>query len=382
MMEKIPLTKSQSEIMSKFYSIEKTKVIFDKKERDKLWNSTKKKDSVLNWSKLESCPALIDQIQNSYISGKNIQSAVFSECVYAQTLANMFKLNQFYNYSKNPDVIPDNIIRLLDSYYLNPRYIYTNTTKSLVLIQAGSCEGTDSALITAIDLNIFTIEFKEPYSKSSEHDLPPYKEDGQLVITSKFEKEYPQFHNMLTEQANLNFFDVMGRNINDFTQESIEIAVKNNFVNKKYAAVICTEDSEGYLTMLPANQAGQWGELTGEIRPAGRNHHPVWTPLALKKALEKIGAQFKGDEININKNNLEVAKERGGKGDKVSRYKINPIFFVYAKDCEENNEIIKFNISKIQQLRPTIATKIDFKKLDYNKVRDYYKPDLYLVNQL
>ena len=94
-----------------------------------------------------------------------------------------------------------------------------------MLIQAGGCGGVDSALITVFDLKIFTIEFKEPGAKTSEPDLPKYGEDGILKITEEFLAQYPQFSAMLYEQAGLNFFEVMGSNVNDFSPESINQAI-------------------------------------------------------------------------------------------------------------------------------------------------------------
>jgi len=108
------------------------------------------------------CPALNHQIERSINSEKNIQSAVFSECIYAQTFANMLNLDCFIIYSQNKDYLPNNILSLLKSYNLSACYIYSNLDKSRMLIQAGGHKGIDSALITIIDLNIYTIEFKEP----------------------------------------------------------------------------------------------------------------------------------------------------------------------------------------------------------------------------
>ena len=371
-MSKIPLTKLQLELMTEFYSVEKTKVIFDKNERNNLWKMATKRDKSLDFDNLERvCPALVHQIQKSYESGKNIQPAVFSECVYAQTFANMLKLNEFYNCLENNNVIPNNIIELLKSYFLFPRYVYTNIDKSRMLIQAGGCNGIDSALITVIDLNIFTIEFKEPSAKTSEPDLPKYKEDGLLITTDDFEQRYPQFHDMMAEHIGLNFFEIMGNNIHDFTPESVNIAVTNNY-SKKYADVICTEDINGYLVMLPVNQVSFWAEIEGEIRPAGRNHYNVWTPIALRKFLNAYHAKFDGNKVTIDKSKLGIRNERGGNG-KISGYKITPLFFVYDIDCTENNGFITFDFFKVRQLNPTIAGKMFFRNLNYADVKAYYE---------
>lgn len=370
----VPLTKQQNEIMNEFYRITPTKVIFDKAERNLMWKKATKRSIDFDFEILKiKCPALEHQIRKSYESGKNIQSAVFSECVYAQTFANMMELNVFANCFEDNDFIPRPVQNLLDSYHLVPRYVYSSLDKTKMLIQAGGCDGIDSALITVINYEIYTIEFKEPGAKTSEPDLPKYKEDGVLLVTERWLENYPQFKMMLDEQAGLNFFRVMGSNINNFSRESIDIAVSNNYIGKKkYADVICTEDINGYLVMIPTNQVSKWAEIEGEIRPAGRNHYKVWTPIALKRFLLEKGATIDGDNVLIAKSKLEERRERGGDR-KLSGYKINPLFFVYVSSCDEKDGFLSFNINDIQQLNPTIAGKMFFKTLRHHDVKEYYK---------
>jgi hypothetical protein len=375
MLEKrIPLTKQQKEIMKQFYSVNPTKVIYNKTKRNALWKKATARSSQLDLDLLYSkCPALAHQIRKSYETGLNIQSAVFSECVYAQTFANMMGLRLFVNCYETSDFIPESVSRLLASYHLVPRYIYSTNDKKKMLIQAGGNNGIDSALITVINLEIYTIEFKEAGSKTSEPDLPKYKEDGVLLVTDKWIKENPHFAAMLAEQVGLNFFEVMGGNINNFSKESIEIAVSNNYLGKKkYADVICTEDINGVLVMLPTNQASVWAKVEGEIRPAGRNHYKVWTPLKLNSFLLERGATINGDLVTIPKANLDQRHERGG-NHLLSGYKVSPLFFVYVADCTEDNGLLSFNLSKMRQLNPTIAAKMFFKTLKHVEVKNYYK---------
>lgn len=284
----------------------------------------------------------------------------------------MINLSVFVNCYENHSFIPESVCSLLKSYNLIPRYVYSNTDKSRMLIQAGSCNGIDSALISVIDLNIYTIEFKEAGAKISEPDLPKYGESGQIVVTDEFLEKYPQFKQMLEEQKDLNFFEKMGSNENRFSKESVSIAVMNNFV-KKYADVVCTEDVNGYLIMLPSNQLSDWADIiVGEIRPAGRNHYKVWTPNALEKfVINKCGMVNNG-RVTIEKSALIPRKERGG-NNIISGYKINSLFFVYAYDCEEKDDNVSFDLNNVRQLNPTIAAKMFFKKLKYDEVKDYYK---------
>jgi len=366
----IPLTRLQKEIMTEFYSKPPVKVMLTKSKRNKLWKMATSKSELDIEDIKKRCPALAHQITKSYQSGNNIQSAVFSECVYAQTLANIFNLTQFVNCLENHSFISENIQKLLKSYNLVPRYAYANFNKSRMLIQAGGCDGIDSALITVIDLNIYTIEFKEPKAKTCEPDLPKYKDNGKLVITKSFKNNYPQFSQMLKEQKRLNFFDKMGSNENNFSDKSVNIAVTNNYV-KKYADVVCTEDMDGFLIMLPVNQISLWANIVGEIRPAGRNHYKVWTPNALKKYIIEKGGTIDNNTVTISKSALEIRKERGGNG-KISGYKINSIFFVYKKSCTEQNEMLNFELDNVRQLNPTISAKIYFKPIKYEYIKNHY----------
>ncbi|MGI6768736.1 MAG: hypothetical protein ACOX43_06630 [Bacilli bacterium] len=370
---KIPLTKPQSEIMKEFYCKNPTKVLFNKNERNQLWEYAKTRNEIPSKYNLkEVCPALQNEINQSYTSGNNIQAAVFSECVYAQTLANMFQLTTFNNCRESSSHIPISVMNLLNSYALVPRYSYSTPDRKRMLIQAGGHGGIDSALITVIDLNIYTIEFKEPGAKTSEPDLPKYGEDGKLISNSKFSQKYPQFTEMLNQHLGLNFFEHMGSNVNDFTFDSINRAISDNYSSSnKYAHVCCTEDIHGFLVMMPINQIQLWARVEGEIRPSGRNHYSVWTPKALQRFIINLGGKIENNIVSLPIEKLEIRKERGG-NNAISGYKITPLFFVYLKDSKIENNTLKCNFKSIRQLNPTISAKVFFEKLDYKEVKQYY----------
>jgi hypothetical protein len=369
--KRIPLTKKQREIIREFYSVPFEKVILSKSERSEIWHKFKNGENVDN-NLQKICPSAHAEIVKAITNNQNLQSAVFSECAYAQTLANIFKLKNFVNHTHNPSFLPNTIMNLLGSYNLVPRYIFSNEVKTRMLIQAGGCVGVDSALISVLDNDVYTIEFKEAGAKTSEPDLPKYKEDGKLILTKDFEDRYPQFTEMMKQHIGFDFIKNMGHNENNFTPESIRIAVTENYSSKKYADVICTEDVNNYLTMIPSNQVDRWAILQGEIRTAGRNSYAVWTPKILFGLIEKLGGVISGEKINFKKSNLKEGKPRGGSG--ISRYKITPLFFVRANDCIiKSNGDIEFNINQIRQLNPTIAAKMFFDKLEIYHVHEYYK---------
>lgn len=371
MIEDVVLTYQQDEIMREFYSADRHGVVLKKAFRNGLWKEVKQTESPERFLKVKQvCPALYHRIYRHYDSGDNIQSAVFSECAYAQTLANLFQLGDFRNCFEDASIVPREIMKLLATYSLKPRYAYANRDRSRMLIQAGGCGGVDSALITVIDRKIFTIEFKEPGAKTSEPDLPKYHEDGVLRVDDRFLSSYPQFSLMLEEQRGLNFFEVMGHNVNNFSYESVNAAITNNYNAKKFADVVCTEDTGGTLVMLPVNQVALWAAIEGEIRPAGRNHYQVWTPNALLGFLREKHASIAGSRVKLDFALIEQSRERGGTA--VSRYKINSLFFVRPSDCQHEGDAVIFDLSAIRQLNPTIAGKMFFKTLKYDEVKVHY----------
>jgi hypothetical protein len=371
----IPLCKQQKEIMQLFYAVEPTKIVLSKEEYDELWtlskNGTLAEKQIAATEKI--CPAIVCEIQKSKSENHLIQSAVFSECVYAQTLANTFRLSVFTDYEQNRSLNQD-VLSLLQSYNLVPRYVFSNENETEFLVQAGGCGGVDSALIHLVDNASYSIEFKEPGARATTADLPKYGEDGKLVVTTKFLNKYPFFKEMLEENRDLNFFETMGSNTYSFSQEALKKAVTTNYNTvKKYADVIVTADKDDFLVMLPANQVDLFARIEGEIRGA-RNKSKIFTPKKLKYFIEQLGGIINGNEVSLELDKLTSSIARGGTH--LSRYKINPLFFISAKDTLINNDIISFNFDKVQQLIPCITTKMFFEELSINEVINYYKEDL------
>lgn len=374
----VNLSNSQKEVMTLFYEKPVGVISFNKSRRNEIWSAFKKSRVISEPLKLElekKCPALLGELEKSARNIKNVQSAVFSECVYAQTLANIFDLNEFVNcYTCD---LPVAAQEMLSTHHLTPRYAYKKDDDSVILVQAGGCADVDAALLYPSERKCYLIEFKERGAKTSEPDLPKYGEDGFLITNEKFQKKCPQFSKMIAEQIEkrLNFFERLGSNVHDFSDESILEAVTENYNVQKHADVICTESAAGELTMIPADQVNKWAELEGEIRPAGRNNYDVWTPHALKKQLESLGAFFADGIVTVKTDKLVGARARGG-DDKISRYKICTVFFVRPEDCIFSGNEISFYLKDVRQLNPTIAGKMFFRNFSPDDVKSFYEAEL------
>lgn len=372
------LSETQLKVMRRFYAKPLKKIALNKKARKAIWDNFKNNKNLNDYSHIkELVPALYAELEKSVNSGKNIQSAVFSECVYAQDLAVKFNLSKFFSYLEKP-ILNSEVVLDQPTTYENffVRYRYSNDADSEVLLQAGGHGSVDCALESKIDNFVAMVEMKEPYARTSEPDLPKYGEDGLLVTSSEFDANYPQFRLMLKEHVDkgLNLLGHIGKNVNDFSIESIQKAVLENYSGEKFADVICTEDRLGFLVMIPSNHASRWASLEGEIRPSGRNSYSVWTYQKLIETLNLLGATLQGNQVRIHKSKLIPAKERGGT--KISRFKISPLFFVRSEEVVLNGDTFQFTLDAVKQLNPSISAKMKFEKLDINNVINFYQKQL------
>jgi hypothetical protein len=374
MKSSLTLSKAQKKVLSDFYSKPSTKVAFNKAERRKIWDEFKVERNLKKFSYIEEAvPAIFAEINKAVVHEKNIQPAVFSECVYAQALANKFDLSIFENHINSEGIKFDfSGIEIPKVEDLTIRYSYSRSDKEISLVQAGGAGGVDCALISFEEKLATMIELKEPYARTSAPDLPKYGEDGFLVSSEKFVQENPQFKSMLEEQIRkkFNIFDNIGSNLSDFSAESIESAVTENYSGEKYADFICTEDSSGYLVLIPSSHVAIWAKLEGELRPTGRNSYPVWTPKKLLSVIAEKGGSVHSDTVTMPLSSFKQSKARGGEN--ISRFKISPLFFVRSADVGSTKGMVTFKLDTVKQNIPDITAKINFKNLQVFEVKKFY----------
>jgi hypothetical protein len=374
MVNLLKLSTAQRVLLSDFYSKPITKVAFNTDERRKIWNVFKLHRNVEEFKYLEDkAPAIFAEINKAFINAKNIQPAVFSECVYAQAFANKFNLSVFENHINSGGIKFDfSGIEIAGAENLTIRYSYSSSDKKISLVQAGGAGGVDCALISFEEKNATMIELKEPYARTSAPDLPKYGEDGYLVSSDKFNLENPQFKSMLEEQIKkrFNVFDHLGSNLSDFSSESIESAVTQNYSGDKFADFICTEDSSGYLVLIPSSHVAIWAKLEGELRPTGRNSYPVWTPNKLLSVVKEKGGTIQNDTVTMPLSSFKQSKARGG--EEISRFKISPLFFIRSEDVVNARSEVTFKLDAVKQNIPDITAKINFKNLEVSAVKNFY----------
>jgi len=368
------LSNAQKKVLLEFYGRPATKVAFNTVERKKIWDEFKKHRKIDSFNSLKvQVPAFFSEMNKALVNKKNIQPAVFSECVYAQAIADKFELKVFSNHKDTQGV--EFSFENIDINYvknLTVRYSYSDLKNKITLIQAGGASGVDCALVSYEEKIATMLELKEPYARTSAPDLPKYGEDGILVTSDRFEKDYPQFKSMLEEQIKnrFNVFEHVGKNFSDFSSDSIKKAVTENYTGTKYADFICTEDSSGCLVIIPCGHVAKWAKLEGELRPTGRNSYPVWTPVKLTKVIKEKGGKVVGDSVTMPLSSFKQSKARGG--ERISRFKISPLFFIRSEDAETTQSQVSFTLDSVEQNIPDITTKINFKGIQFSKVKEFY----------
>ena len=130
---------AQKIVLSDFYSEPDTKVAFNTAERRKIWNEFKKHRNIKKFAYLEeAAPGIFAEINKALSSGKNIQPAVFSECVYAQAFADKLNLSVFENHINSEGIKFDlRSLEIVDAQDLTIRYSYSRPDKKISLVQAG-----------------------------------------------------------------------------------------------------------------------------------------------------------------------------------------------------------------------------------------------------
>lgn len=374
MASRLELSATQKIVLSDFYSKPSTKVAFNTAQRREIWDQFKSHREIKKFRHLEEeVPAIFAEISKAILNEKNIQPAVFSECAYAQAFADKFNLSIFKNHIDSQGIKFDfGGLELPYAEDLTIRYSYSSSDKKISLVQAGGAGGVDCALISFEKKIATMIELKEPYARTSAPDLPKYGEDGFLVSSDKFVQDNPQFKSMLEEQIKkrFNIFDHLGSNLSDFSAESIESAVTQNYSGEKFAHFICTEDSSGFLVLIPSGHIKHWAKLEGELRPTGRNSYPVWTPNKLLSVLKEKGGSIHNDTVTMPLSSFKQSKARGG--EKISRFKISPLFFVRSEDVENTKSTVIFKLGAIKQNIADITAKIKFENLEVSEVKEFY----------
>ena len=307
------------------------------------------------------------EIEKQYRIEKGLQSGILSECVYAQTLSRILGLEKCLDLDSTPlNSIPvhcRHFIQFLQSrsdYFSAARYVYYSSKDiEKFIVQYGNPDAGDAHIIYYD--NEIHIEFKEPNAKVGENDLE-LDMYGKLIASEKLQMENPLIKPYLDEfNSKHNLFELLGTNYKLDSEDNL-LMVQNYFESRKIDLLITSKNSE----LICVDTDNLLDDIDGEpiistegseIRSTGRNHSKLLLKDNFRKlVVEKCEGKIEGNRCTIKKYDLPGYGEVVGRGgSKITRYKLNYIFFVPIGNVVFINDELTFDIDKVEQCKPTIS---------------------------
>lgn len=296
---------------------------------------------------------------------KALQPGIISECNFSETLAKILKLNKVIDLdnAKYNDVPKEfgEYVQSTNQTFSGARYLFYNPKdKGVFIFQYGNPALGDAEIV--FEGVKIRLEYKERSAKLGEYDIM-YHDDGKLIPSEKIKNELNVLVLLIDSfNENTDIFSEIGHNYNSFDKDACIVAANAYIESKNIDLIISSVDGE-----LVAIDRKCFGYTLGngeyavslkgsEIRTSGKNNKKVWTKEHFNSVLERLNVRQIGDSKVFIENNdslIEFAKARGKA--KISRLKINNIYYLDIENIKEKDDGFVFDINDVKQLVPTIS---------------------------
>lgn len=313
------------------------------------------------------------EIARQFKDKKALQPGTLCECILAQTIAQKYNLtffaDLFHTYVRD---IPANVIYSLreEDNKILARYVYYNPDyKNIFLIQYGNPTSYDADLF--IDGEIVKIEFKDQLARAGEAEYF-FDEDGKLVYDPQ--SDYAPFIEEFNKTTDV--ISIMGSNYKyDSISSNLEKKVLKKYFEKLKFDVLVSLDTNSDLIAITLdcvnnNKLKIISTEGSEIKIAGKNNYKVFTPRFLHNSILKNDGIIKSNKVWISITNMKDRYARN-KEKTITGKKINPLFFVFLNNIEENKGKYIFDINNVRELKPTFSVHIRFVALKKD-LKQYY----------
>lgn len=308
------------------------------------------------------------EMEKQYNQNKALQPGIISECNYVETLAKIFKLNKCLDFDRTPmNKVPIECRNFLNSGYQTfsaARYLYYNPKNPEIFIfQYGNPANGDAEII--INGNKIRLEFKERNAKAGEYDITGlYDENGKLLISDDFRTNTPEYIPFIDKfNQETNVIEQIGHNYNDFDEDTKILSIMEYFTRHNIDIIISSTSNNELIALTPDCIQVELPDgrriITtdnSEIRTSGRNHRKIFTKLYFNQVLGMMNAkQLNENEYQVDLNN-EYVEIVNGRGSNIpSRVKFNKVFYIDINEARIEDNMITFDINKVEQLKPSIS---------------------------
>lgn len=246
------------------------------------------------------------------------------------------------------------------------RNIFAND--KFVLLQGGSPKSNDCLILNLESFEYYVLEFKGKHSKLIEFDLPLPEDNGFIQFNDMNTLKNKNLNKIIpiwNDISKINIFENMGTNIHDFDVNKLKTILKI-VLECKRNFIFIIEDDDSYLKIIDVNELLESVDIIPELRTCGKNSFALKNKIECLKTLQD-GPNFKPME----KGQWRVEKEKvfemsckGRQTNKISRLKINNIFYISLKHWDQNSDVI-FCLDNVKQIKPTFSI---IMKLKRNKI--------------
>lgn len=363
--------KGIEEILTKIYD-KPTELLLSKKETEYIKECLKNKVDYNSFTSFYHADKILAktansvqgvklEIQRSFLEGKLMQSGMMHECNVLATFASIFNLNKVCNLQYDDVKLHSDIIKNIPD---NARYVYYNKDIfDTYLFHLGGPTNIDAYFYYKGIL--YKIEIKDRRARSGEVDVVSYTEQGKLNINDEFIEKHGEYIPFIEDFNNSNnIIEHMGHNILLSSNKKKDVMLR--YFEKNDIDLILTVTSKNELVALTKDDADLIDTSNSEIRTAGKNSIPLFTPELFKKIITEKGATLIDNENEtyiIDKTKL-IPRIRRGSVNSVSGYKFSNFFFIRnGKFKYLNDGNISFSLKDVLQLKPTISVHMS---INYN----------------
>ena len=326
-----------------------------------------------------------DEIVKQHAKQKGLQSGILSECLIAQTLADIHELEFYEDIETNApsstllSLVKDN---KLEHLLGNTRYVYYSQQKEIIIFQCGNPNTND--LHIHLKAGDVISEIKDIPALIQDIDLL-YDNNGKLIIPDELRKQSPACAEVIERfNAETDVISSAGQNYQIGTSASDDLCrqIIKEFASNSNAEVLFLLVKNDLIAVLVDDIAKKFSNgkpiftfKQSEIRTTGKNARATpFAPKLVEDAIREYCEETSNPNIlRIAKANDKVIGWKTGRGKKdKTRFKITEQIFVRTKDITETDDYYEFDKSKINQTKSSITVHLNFphKKED---MKEYYK---------
>lgn len=249
------------------------------------------------------------------------------------------------------------------------RNIFANN--KFALLQGGAPKSDDCLILNLENFEYCVFEFKGKHSKLIEFDLPLPEDNGFIQFDDMNTLKNKNLNKIIpiwNDISKINIFENIGTNNHNFDVNKLKMILKD-VLECKRDFIFIIEEEDSCLKIIDVNELLESVDIIPELRTCGKNSFALKNKIECLETLQN-NPNFKlmeEGQWKVEKEKVFEMSCKGRKTNKISRLKINNIFYISLKHWDQNSDVI-FCLDNVKQIKPTFSI---IMKLKGNKIISY-----------